>query len=372
MSLVASAAQNIDPNIGFATPVRVKKNNKPSDHDMNQSHIKKIRDIFQSSGASIDILALTADDIDFINALSEINLARLETQLNFIKNTPGGTKKTIAEFLVKAYKNFITDYSPDAVVQNDQLYADYKLKSHVKKLIMDNISLLSSPVRGEMSAVDIHHIMDANITLDAAGNIESVSGGHAKGSYFDDAGRFFGDAKGFLSSDGKTMGISFSDRIGKTVEDGLSPEKIISDLRQGRVIATNFGMQIRYVSPGNFVGCYVDGDSPLRVKTQFPVLVISYANMNRQGRLYVGNLVEFKVDGSLVDDAPERDLYLTQAQFDAMMHDSSLPAFKPEKIGIIVKDLTEVLQQHFSKELHGFGMTKFPAPIYGVLGVENL
>ena len=47
-------------------------------------------------------------------------------------------------------------------------------------------------------------------------------------------------------------------------------------------------------------------------------------------------------------------------------------SFKAEKPGIVVKDLTEVLQQHFSKKLRDFGMTKFPAPIYGVLRVENL
>jgi len=371
--LLGSAAQNIDSNIGFMTPVRVKNNSKPSDHDMNQSHIKKITDIFQSCGTSIDILSLTSGDIDLINNLSKIDFQRLETQLNFIRNTPGRTKHSIVQSLVKAYKNFISDYSPDAVVQNDKIYDDYILESHITKLINKSLSLLDSPDRRDLSAVDTKHVMDADIKHDQNGSISKISGGHFKDSYLDHTGTFLGDSKGFLSPDGKTMGLSFSNKIGKTVEDNLSPEQIISNLRRGQIIAIDSsGMQIRYISRGKFVGCYVDVSNPLQVKTQFPILTISYANMNRDGLLYVGNLVEFQPDGSLVDDASSSNLYLTQAQFNAMMDDSSLQAFIQEKSGVVVKDLTNVLQQHFSKELHAFGMIKFPAPIYGIVGVERL
>ena len=370
--LFGSAGQNTDPNAGFMTPPRVKKNNRPSDHDLNQKHIANINKILSELSPSFDILLLTHADIATINSLSDKNLEQLKKQLEFIKNTPGRTKENIAESLARTYKNFITDAAIDEVDANNKLQSHAKLGSHVKKLINEHLSLIDSPMRADLSAVHMNHVMDARIQYDVNGDIVKISGGHAQTSYLDsNTGSFLGDSKGFLSPDGKTMGISFSDKIGKTIEAGLSPQQILSDLKNGRVIAVAPDkMQVRQISPGRFVGAYVEAQDPLMLKTQFPILVISQANKNAQGQLYVGDLVELnKKDGSIRDDIASVDLFLTQNQFDAIMADSSLKSFAPEKPGVIVKNITPALQKVFAKELTDFGMTQFPTPIYGAIGV---
>ncbi len=367
--------QNYNSNVDLGDIISVnKKDRKPTDRELNQKYAAVCSDLltrstFLTPSRSSNINSFSTPDIMYMNSLGKTDLARFNKAWSRIKMTPNRSKEAILRSITMKNRKYITRDKGDDVVQNNKLIDAYEKKSPAIKFISENESLFSDEMIPGVSAVNVSHVMNAKIERDGNGEFMKITGGHAQKCYRIQNIRLW-DSKGFVGSDENVMAISFSGKIGKTVNKRTSPEKIVSNVLQGRVIArSSDNMNVSLTAQGKFVGSYSSKDNSFFSKTQFPILVVSDANLDSSRNILVGSFVKFQRSG-VIKHKSKKPFLINQSQFDGMMDDSNLAAFSQIDQEFVVKDLTEALQLSYAAKLRKNGMKKFPTPIYGIKKIK--
>jgi len=371
--LSSSVGQVVSP---VASPVS-KLGRKPTPQESHQANIKACNKCLMVLAKfltppkklkKINVELFSNTDAYYMNKLNEKELNDFHAAFNFIKSSP--CQRSIMQSIVMKHAKLATDNEGDLVDRNDKLLDYYAKVLHIINFIKKNKAFLSDKTISSASAVDVSHIMKADIQRDLHGKITKVTGGHTRECYMEKGVRLW-DEKGIVGFDESVMGVKFSGGHDKTINKRISPEKIVSNLQQGKVIATAAvdKMNISKVSSNKFVGSFVSSANPLCVATQFPILTVSEENLYRDGKLLVGSLVKFRKDGVVKHKSP-RKLLIYQSEFDKIMNDPALKEFTQIDQGFVVKDITQFLETRYSKELNEFGVKKIPSRIYGVKEIK--
>ena len=319
----------------------------------------------------------------------------IKTKIECMKKTPNRTKETVARVVAASVKKSIIEKKSDTnttgsvkkgtgsakkfrklfpeIDENDKIIASLASKSSAAGGLLQVVGRIfeSSPERRSISAVNTKHVCYPDYKEDG-----SLGGGHNLDAY--SLGKISQADKPFdcfVSQDNKTIGVYVDGIHPKTVKPGFTEQKVISNLRDGRSVATspvNQNFNISEVSPNEFVASYKNKSNQLIEDTQYPILVVDTNVQDNSGNVYIGKFAKlkskaFSKDG--FDTENESPVKIPNSTLDSMMRAGERLGIKKE--GYSFFDITPQITSYLFPYLDSMGQTKLPGDVYAIKKFES-
>ena len=312
---------------------------------------------------------------------------KADRALNNLQNSGSNSKRKAAAYLAEEIIGNEIDPSKSLEEQNKDKLNFFKtreaLKSQRLALAQRAASLMGSPDRKALQAVNVGHVSKPRPVFDLNKRMTGVSGGHDFQHYPEGIVH----PESFLSQDGTTFGAMIYAGDKKTVVDqktfgvdslsnALTPDEILDTTKTSKTIARNPRTTFKVSKAGNdrFYGSFQDDQNSLLVTTQFPVLVVDGEKETIDGRIKLGSFGSITKNyagrvpaGSYLDNT--QDIIVNKIDYNRMIkYGVPLETHNNKKVLV---DITDPFEKSFPDKLQARGLSKFPSKLYAY-GYANL